>query len=257
MLKLTSAPPGISLDRMRHVFAYQPFCLPDGTLTGAGGGQAIRVKERWMHPDGSDPKRFAAFKHANERMARNYEDIIAGVKAAVGAFDGLSFADVAANAGYFCYRMLQEGCASATGIEPGDHAEAYIVANHALGLNARLLKLNYDMMAHRIDGLDETFDIVSCQSFMCHSSDPTFQLAYLSSITRKALVIYTMVPASKDMFVRYGNTEPKYFGGKFPICFDAGTEISEPLLRLGFDKLGFSRIVEIPRRDYWVLPAPS
>jgi hypothetical protein len=253
MLTLSTAPADLSSERMRTLFAYQPFCLPDGTVTGSAAAQLGETTARWMNEREAAPEQFARFRELNDNLARNYEDIIAGVKAVVGPFDGLTFGDVGSNAGYFCYRMLQEGCAAATGIDAGDFAAAYAAANEALDLNVRFIRRPYNMMTHRIDGLDETFDIVSCIAFLCHSSDPTYLLAHLASLTRRAFVIYTMVPASKDLFIRYHQTTGKYFNETFPICFDAATAISEPLFRTGLTKLGFTRIIEVPRQPYWVL----
>jgi hypothetical protein len=241
---------------MRHVFGYQPFCLPDGTVTGVGANLRTGVTERWLNERDAEPEQFSTFKRLNENLSRNYEDIMAGVKNAVGSFAGLTFGDIGSNAGYFCYRMLQEGCAAATGVDPGDHADAYTVANYALKLDARFVQRQYNMMTHQIEGLDQTFDIVSCITFMCHVSDPTYLTAYLASITRRAMVIYTLVPPSKELFVRYRQAEARYFGGTFPICFDSATEISEPLLKAGLKQLGFDRVEEIPRQDYWALPDP-
>lgn len=242
-------------DALRRAFMYQPFELPDGTITGAGLQMVKATPHRALRPGEVDDDVFEEFRAGAVEQEAMYEEFLAALAGEVPVV-GASYLDVACNAGYFCYRMLQMGAASATGIDFHDQGVAFRAANRSLGLDARFVTAAYDMQAHRVPGLTERFDVVSCIAFMCHSSDPTYLLAYLASLARKAVMVYSKFPASKDLTIRYAQPTSRYFGGTFPTCFDSATEMSEPLLRTGLEQLGF-RVVEVERRATWKPASPQ
>lgn len=252
MIKIEFADSGIPREKLIKLFSYQPFVLPDGTITGSAMGQVHGESIRAMRQGECDESQWEKFKTLNTELSMMYEDIISGAKNLLGSFSGLTFADFACNSGYFCYRYLQEGAASATGFDVGDYADAFSIVNKSLNLDAKFINAKYDMMQHRIVPPTGKFDVVSCIAFMCHSSDPTYLLAHLGSLARRALIIMSKIPTAKDEFyIKYARFGSLYFGEDFPICFDAATEISEPLFCNGLESLGFNQVVEIPRKEYW------
>ncbi|SRR6266851_1791162 len=153
MISLSRLIDGVDDSEARRIFAYQPFALPSGARTGVGytwlTGNAIYA----AHPSEVDAKTWAAFSDANDRVTQQYEDIIAGAKEALGSFSGLTYADVACNAGYFCYRFLQEGAGSATGYDAADFfSNAFEIVNANLGTQARFIRQPYDWTTHSIHG---------------------------------------------------------------------------------------------------------
>ncbi len=251
VLKPHAVPAALTTNQLRAQFAYQPFELPDGTVTGTG----LSMKRRTPTGDVT-PEKMVEFLEASRAQARMYEDIISGIKGNIASFAGLTYLDIACNAGYFCYRMLQEGCVSATGVDANNFGVAFTAANHALELNAVFVNGSYDMMTHKLP-VDGDFDIVSCVAFMCHCSDPTYLLAALAARARKALVVFSSFSTSDDLVIRYTEDKSRYFHQPFPICFDSATEISERLLRTGMAHLGFNLVAELPRQEYWVPRAPN
>ncbi|BAH73800.1 class I SAM-dependent methyltransferase [Solidesulfovibrio magneticus] len=244
--------PNLSRDHLLNIFRYQPFKLPDGTITGSGNGQVYGGLTRAMRPGEVTKKEWDNFFLLNSELTMMYEDIIWAIKNEFGSFKGLSFADFACNSGYFCYRYLQEGAEMATGIDGYDFSEAFSIVNRACSLNAKFIHASYNMMTHEAKGLADTYDIVSCIAFMCYSSDPTYLLTYLAKLANRALVVLSKIPHGNDeLFIKYANTESKYFNKQFPICFDAATEISEELFRCGLKSLGFKTVIEILREKHW------
>jgi len=248
----------LNRETLIKLFKYQPFRLPDRTITGAGMGMLRDSKLRALKP-GEDDENWPSFLEASENQTKMYEDIINGIEQYGGGFAGRKYADIACNAGYYCYRALELGARAAVGVDANDFSTAFDVVNADRGFDAEFIRAPYDMKAHSLIGLPSDFkaDIVSNIAFMCHASDPTFLLAALAEITRKTLVLFTKVTFSDDYSVKFSQATKRYFGGTFPICFDAATEISEGLLRFGLAELGFSKVTELEHQSHWVPSTPE
>jgi len=243
-------------DALLNQFSYQPFEFPDGTVTGSGAALVTRATRRVLRPDERDDLQAASFLDCNKRLANMYEDFISAMIDNTPSIEQSSYLDFACNAGYFCYRMLQEGFKRSLGVDARDHGPAFDYVRDAAGLNAEFKQSSYNMLTHTASSLgevDEKFDWVSCIAFMCHSSDPQYLLTYLASMTRKGILIFTKIHRSDEYSINFGKESSRYFGGKFPICFDTSTSISDSLLIFGLQELGFKRIVEVERKPYWIL----
>lgn len=250
VLALHCAPDELSTDELRAQFAYQPFKLPDGTVTGAGLAMIRPSRIRFANPDELAGEESVQFINGALAQHRMYEDFISGIKEKLRRIRGMSYLDIACNAGYFCYRMLQEGCSTAVGVDPGEYSQAFRAANHALNLEASFINAPYDMIQHKLP-IEESYDIVSCIAFMCHCSDPTYLLTEICKHAKKAVVLFSCFPPSNKLFVEYGEASSRYFHQPFPICFDSRTAVSESLLRVGFKHFGFETS-EIPRQQHWL-----
>lgn len=112
-------------------------------------------------------------------------------------------------------------------------------------------------MAHKIEGIDDTFDIVFNTAFMCHSSDPTFLLDALAKRARKALLIFSKFTRDDEYVVRFSKITGRYFKQSYPICFDATTEISDSLLMFAFEEMGFAHVIEIEQKPTWLPRSPG
>jgi Protein of unknown function (DUF1698) len=257
VIRLSRLIEGVDDSEARRIFGYQPFALPSGARTGVGYSWLTGNPIYSAHPTEVDAKTWVAFSDANDRLNQQYEDIIAGAKETLGSFSGLTYADVACNAGYFCYRFLQEGALSATGYDAFDDlSKAFEIVNANLGTQARFMRQPYDWTTHSIDGVSEIFDIVSSIAFMCHCSDPTYFLSFLGQMTRRCLILYSNVFRDDRFLIEFSRTTSLYFGKKFPVCFDAGTGISDALLTFSLKEMGFQRILELPRAQSWIYPSP-
>jgi len=243
----------LSKEELVDLFGYQPFRLPDGTITGAGLHMLTGTATRALHPDQSS-REWRRFRAASENQVQMYEDILSGIERYGGSLKGRSYADICCNAGYFCFRAMELGASSAVGVDRTDFGPAFAVVNHDRGIDARFVRAPYDMMAHRFDGLADDFqaDVVTNIAFMCHDSDPTHLLAALASLAREVLVVYSRVIRSDKYIIEYSPHTNRWFDTSFPACFDFETKISDGLLKFGLKELGFSKVTEIPRKRYWV-----
>lgn len=251
-----TAMPSATRAAMIESCKYQPYRFPGGIWTGAGlsfiKGTPLRyVAETDEHPDKD------AFIREAAHQAKMYETFIEFANKHVGV-KGRSFLDVACNSGYFCYRMSQLGASTSVGFDVGDFDGTFQTMNGAIGSDARYIRGHYDMKSHQLIGLgDDKFDIVFNTAFMCHSSDPTFLLEALGNRAKKAILIFSKFFESDDYLVKYATTTSRYFGGKFPTCFDATTEMSDSLLKFGLKELGFSTVLEVPRDPSWLPRSPA
>lgn len=234
---------------------YQPYKFPGGIYTGAGLSFIKSTPLRYVAETDDHPDRGIFIREAKYQAAM-YETFIDFAARHVG-IEGRTFLDVASNSGYFCYRMSQLGASEAVGLDVGDFSDTYAKMNAALGTKAQYARGRYDMKTHQLNGVDGEFDIVFNTAFMCHSSDPTFLLEALASRAKKAFLIFSKFFESDEYLVRYATTTSRYFGGKFPICFDATTEMSDSLLKFGLRELGFSTILEVPREPTWLPHHPA
>jgi len=228
----------VDIDRLRSLFAYQPFVLPDGSYTGAYELMIQTVTD--MQPA--------------EQLAQTHQDLLDGARAALGTFRGLDVIDFASNAGFMCLRALQMGAASATGVDLAMYSEAFEILNQAFDVKSRFIPAPYSFMRHEFEGMDheKTYDLVISSAFMCHSSDPTFLLSALARKSHDALLLFTSITPESDLTITFSKSLGRYFGEPFPACFDAHTSISEGLLRVGLEQLGFKSVTEIPRKHYWL-----
>tara|TARA_R110000787_G_scaffold57740_1_gene131762 strand:- start:1807 stop:2616 length:810 start_codon:yes stop_codon:yes gene_type:complete len=240
-------------DSLIKLFAYQPFMLPDGTVTGAGLSMREKSNVRALK-ESDNHASWTKFIRAVRGQAQMYEDMLGAASIALGSFDGLSYCEFACNAGYSVHRAHQMGAAEVTGYDYGDFGSAFELVNANTGANAEFIRGAYDMHAHEFGSIapGRQFDIVSNIAFMCHCSDPTFLLEALAKRAKRALIIQTRVLPTQDYCVEFSKTTKRYFGLDFPLCFDGATAISEGLLRFGLKDLGFSKVTEIPRSEYWV-----
>lgn len=239
------------LERSAELFKYQPFVLSDECRTGAALGQLYGRRERVLFRSKCDKSLWDSFSLENDNMARMYETFLAETKGLIGGFENKTFLDIACNAGYFCYRALQEGAKNSTGIDSGDYAAAFNLVNNIINVEAVFIRRSYDIRRHIIEDIDPA-DIVFCTSFMCHISDPTFLLAFLADVSKKALLIYSKFPRSDEYFIKYSKKTSLYTKYEFPLCFDGATEISDTLLLFGLKELGFIDVHEINRGKYWL-----
>jgi SAM-dependent methyltransferase len=247
---------GAEIEFLKGKLGYQPFILPGPIYTGAGLSQIKNSPLRWLQADDPNPEREEFLREWNNQ-AQMYEDLISFTVDRLGGVKGMTYLDLASNAGYFCYRMSQLGAIGPVGIDIGDYHQTYEVVNRALGTDSRFAGGHYDARTHQVVGVDGDFDIVSNIAFMCHSSDPTFLLAALANRAKKALLIFSKFSRDDEYRINYPQTTHRYGKREFPLCFDAQTDISDSLLKFGLTRLGFATIEEIPRRPTWLPRAPT
>lgn len=119
---------------------------------------------------------------------------------------------------------------------------------------------------HMTDDSDETWknlpkaDLVWSYAVLLHQSNPLAHLTRLASLAKKAIFVMTLCDpedwkSEQEMSIRYLSAN-SYYNAEFPNCFDV-TIVSPALIKYSLERLGFSRIIEIPHPDFDLLDDTS
>ena len=157
---------------------------------------------------------------------------LGGVDETVGARSGVQRR-------LFSRVVRARGRAEAVGFDRVDYSDSFALLNEVCGTNARFRQWSYNGEVEA----EEKFDLVLSVAVLVHLSDPLHHLAWLGSAAKKALFAFTPCHTDDDYSVRY-HTVNRYYADRFPYCFDV-TTVSRKLLRLAFEQMGFSEIIEI------------
>lgn len=264
---------------LRGLLSYQPYIFSDTFAVGAGLSIVagyLKEPPAVYCPDATandtDPTFFARefakehqredFFSANEAMRRFYDAMIDQIVAAVGPLNDMSVLDVGCNTGYFPLAFARRGAPRATGIDRVDYAPTVKLLNDICGTSVQFAPWNYDGSLTAL----KQYDLVLSIAVLVHLSEPLRHLAWLASSARKALMVFTtahnvagsvgVTNAQKagvgaephrdppDYSIKYLAVNRYYDDAKFPHCFDV-TTVSEQLMRLAFEKMGFSQVIEI------------
>lgn len=249
------------IDRAKHLsfnglLNYQPFIFTDNYAVGNGLGvgrgrkktlpsifcpEAMGTFEKGSYGDEQTigEERREEFFSANDRLRRFYDGMIDQVREEVGPIDGMSVLDVGCNSGYFPVSFSRKGVKRAVGFDRVDYSETIKLLNDICGTKVDFRLWSYDGSVKA----PEQFDIVTSVAVLVHLSDPLNHLAWLGSSAEKALLVFTPCHDDDDYSVRF-HTINRYYEDQFPYCFDV-TTVSKRLLRLSFEMMGFTRIIEI------------
>lgn len=242
---------------LRGLLSYQPYIFSDTFAVGAGlsilAGHlkeppAVYCPEATAND--TDPAFFAKefakddqreeFFAANEAMRRFYDGVVDQIADAVGPLQDLSILDVGCNTGYFPLAFARKGARSAKGIDRIDYTPTVSLLNEICGTSVQFAPWNYDGSIVAT----EQYDLVLSVAVLVHLGEPLRHLAWLGSTARKALMVFTPFHDADDYSIQFHAVNRYYVDAQFPQCFDI-TTVSEKLLRLAFDKMGFSRVVNI------------
>jgi len=239
---------------------YQPLAIADDLHVGAGyeflvGEMAGCVYwptippnrleqpslKRWI----VDSARGPAFIDANRRLAVLYDGFIDGICEAVGDISRLTFADVGCNSGYFPVSFMKRGARRAVGFDRADYGPTFKWLNGVLGTRAEFIYKSYDGKQQCIPGSGQ-FDVVVSVAVLCHLSDTLQHLAFLGSMAKKAVFLWTPVTEEDAYCIHFGEPNKYYGADEFPLCFDNLVRPSVRLLRKSLELMGFTKIIELP-----------
>ena len=218
------------------------------------------------------------FFAANELMRRFYDGMVDQIANAVGPLDDMSVLDVGCNTGYFPLAFARRGARQAKGIDRIDYSPTVALLNDICGTSVQFENWNYDGSFTA----PEQYDLVLSVAVLVHLSEPLRHLAWLGSSARKALMVFTPfhratqyaplqqsppldpgdqsasresapANAAPDYSVKFHTVNHYYEHDQFPQCFDV-TTVSEQLLRLAFEKMGFTQIIDITAAEHTMPP---
>lgn len=242
---------------LRGLLSYQPYIFSDKLAVGAGlsilaGHQKDRpaVYCPEATADDADPVFLAKelakedqreeFFAANEAMRHFYDAMVDQIAGAVGPLRDLSILDVGCNTGYFPLAFARKGARYVKGIDRIDYTPTVSLLNEICGTSVQFAPWNYNDSVVAT----EQYDLVLSVAVLVHLSEPLRHLTWLGSTARKALMVFTPFHEADDYSIKFHSVNRYYEDADFPHCFDT-TTISEKLLRLAFEKMGFSRVVKI------------
>ena len=248
---------------VRGVINYQPYVFADDLEVGVGyeflnGEFSGMVYWPTINPrllKNPAIKKFiisneakTQFTEANQRLRVMYDTFIDEICAYFGDISSTTFADICCNSGYFPLSFSLRGAKKAVGYDRGNFTKCFNLLNEILGTNAEFINQHYDGQIQTIPKC-ESYDVVTSIAVLCHLSDPLQHLAFLGSIARKAIFIWTPVTDDEDYCIRFGEPNKYYKSDEFPLCFDNITRPSAKLLRKSLELMGFTNIHEIPNKD--------
>jgi len=242
---------------LRGLLSYQPYIFSDTFAVGAGlsivAGH-LKDPPAVYCPDATandtDPTFFARefakesqrdeFFSANEDMRRFYDGMVDQIADAVGPLNDMAVLDVGCNTGYFPLAFARRGARHAKGIDRIDYTPTVALLNEICGTSVQFAPLNYDGSITA----SEQHDLVLSVAVLVHLSEPLRHLAWLGASARKALMVFTPCHVAPELSIKFHAINRYYEDAQFPLCFDI-TTVSQQLLRFAFERMGFSRIIEI------------
>lgn len=240
------------LDTLKSKFSYQPYIFSDSYRSGSGYQFMTGEKTRRMRRDDVPEGLWHNFSLANDRLAYMYDAMVAATLAnAKTPISQCEVLDISCNEGYFLFRFLGHGAKRAIGYDILDLENELNLIASKMKRSISYNRVGYDQKIHATPGCAPA-DIVISTAFMCHLSDPTFHLAYLASLCRDTMLIYTAINDDSDYSIRYGSLTNLFFEAPFPYCFDSYTSMSLPLLQFGLARLGFTKVSEVKQDGNWI-----
>jgi len=236
--------------------SYQPFVLSDDLCTGVAyswvatieGGRSQSARDFVLDRRTCDKDLWDRFYDANRRLAAMYDDFVAAVARHV---PGGTLLDVACNNGYFLIRGAQQGMKHCVGYDLEDYSPAIRFLNSVTGQEVEFVNAAYDSWTHEIPDCGQ-YDVVVASNIVQHIPDPLYFLNFLGSRARKALFLFLGVGDTDQYLVYYSNPNRFYKDRKFPVNFDNDVGMSRGLLWASLRQLGFSQIIELPRKSTWL-----
>lgn len=246
---------------------YQPFIFAD-TLE-VGEGQNLHDR----YPDGlfvnqvyadrdlglgkvqtSDLAHFRACNAGYRNLYEHFADAIAGhFEDRMGDLD---FAEIGCNSGLHLFNLALRGARSCTGYDWNEMGPLFAWLNRILGTDVAFHRSTWNRYNHQLDGADAPeVDVMISSVFLNHQFDPLQHIAYICDRSREAVFLWVLAasPQPHPYVVAYSPSMEMIPEGKdvagFPDFLNNGISISEPLLRIILERLGFTDIQTIEPPD--------
>lgn len=229
---------------------YQPFILSDECETGVCHDWIHGSKKLILEKRTVSATEWKEFTELNGRLRCMYDDWVDRICGETGGVKGLSVADIGCNDGYFLWRFLEKGVHSAEGFDRGS-GKAFPLLSRLTGLQPNFVSSKYDSMRHTIPEA-KRYDITIASAIMLHLSDPLYFLHFLASITKRIVLLWTLIDDSKELKITYRGDPSHYYSDPFPTCFNFGTSISQTLFDFSVKELGFNKVVPLAHKKGWV-----
>jgi SAM-dependent methyltransferase len=240
----------------KRLLNYQPYRLSETVLTGVGYCWLYATDLERLHrpqlvfdKSAEDEETWQKSLAAYRLLARTYD---AFLDAAISECPGGSYVDLCCNSGYLPVAASKRGMNPSIGVDLGDFSAHIEFLNKVTGSSASFMGGEYRPREHQFClPFTRRFDLVSNMAFMCHVPDPLHLLKSISELSNHAVFLWSGFLRDDAMVIRYPTLPNQFSADPFPWGFDAGTVISDSLLVLSMNHLGFSRHREIVLADGW------
>jgi len=256
---------GIRLIR-RGDLNYQPFILADDVEVGEGQNQHDDYRNvtaitdfnvyapRFNVGKRRPPSDAAYFRRCNQEYRDIYNYVADQICAhSAHPISNYTIGEIGCNAGLNLFNLAKRGAKACYGYDWSDYTGLFQWMNGLLGTNVQFTRGVYDNLYHQFKGDAEVaeVDIMISTVFTNHQCDPLQFLAFMCDRARKGVFLWALIHSGiKDACVLYttemagdilGNDRP------FPLSFYNGVVVSEPLLRVSLQYLGFDELQPIEK----------
>jgi hypothetical protein len=262
---------GIDFIRNGTLF-YQPIILADDVEVGEGQNFHDNYKgvtsihdfnvyaPKYDVGNRLAPSDFKHFRRCNQEYREIYDYIVTQIgQQAGGPLHNLSFGEIGCNTGLTLFNLALAGAKRCHGYDWNDYSKLFHWLNGLLKTDVKFSRGVYDNLHHRFKGgvKVKEVDIMINTVFTNHQCDPLQFLAFLCDRARKGVFLWALIHSGlKDACVLYTQEMEGDILSKdrpFPLSFNNGVVISEPLLRVSLKYLGFDELTIIDK----FVPSPS
>lgn len=257
---------GIQLIRDKLLF-YQPYILADNVEIGEGMNHCNRyegveavfdlnvyAKDRDVG-ERKQPSDLQWFRRCNQEYREIYQyvcDQICGH--ADDDIRKLTFAEIGCNTGLNLFNLAVRGAGECHGYDWTNVTPVFNWLNGVLGTRVSFTQGSYSNLKHTFTGTEVSeADIMINTIFLNHQCDPLQFLCFLCDRARKGVFLWVLMAEhsldSKDCYIRYPSVQSHAImdaGRAFPLCFYNEVRLSEGLLKLALNELGFEEVHAIP-----------
>lgn len=256
---------GIALIRSSHLF-YQPFVLADDVEVGEGQNLhdeyegALSLHDLNVYAPNYDigkrrqPSDRDWFRKCNAEYRSIYEHIADEICRLGGQnIAELTVGEIGCNTGLTLFNLALRGAKECHGYDWNDMLPVFEWLNGLLGTQVHFHRGNYNNLSHRFNELEVgEVDIMVNTVFTNHQCDPLQFLCYLCDRARKGVFLWALVDPGIDEPCILYPAPPAHHqimpnDRPFPLYFYNGVALSEPLLLLALERLGFGEVVHLPK----------
>lgn len=247
---------------------YQPFIFTETLEVGEGQNlhdrypDGLFVSQVYCEEDLGLGKvqtsNLSHFRHCNAGYRTLYEHFADFIMSQFGdEFPQLAFSEIGCNSGLHLFNLAVRGARSCAGYDWNEMTPVFSFLNEILKTRVEFKHALWNRYQHRIEGIElPEVDVMMSSVFLNHQFDPLQHIAYICDRSRKAVFLWILIDTPKSgnpYVVGYSPNIELLQDGQasqsFPDFLNNGVTISEPLLKVILERLGFAHIIDIPLPD--------
>lgn len=266
----------------QHLLFYQPYIITDTLEVGEGQnfhdgylqedsiyGYSV-YSEQDLQLGKSQAKNLEHFRNCNADYRKLYDSIADQI---VDYFkhniSDMTISEMGCNSGLHLFNLAVRGAKNCTGYDWNNMNPVFNWLNKVLGTDVKFHQAVWNRLYHRLEGANfPSVDLVISAVVLNHQIDFLQHLSFLCDHAKQAIFLWVLTEkndatdgyaaawnfeASKQYGISYAQPNSlrpiirgsDWEGHPFPLCFDHGICISDPLLRCSLEHLGFEKIIQL------------